>query len=82
MILLQLSKLLLQFLSKGFLQFLSKGFYRHNVLVLKFMEWHWLALEGPSMLKTLSKNNKVGRITLSNVKADFVCTVIKTIQYW
>ena len=46
------------------------------------MEWHWLALEGPNMLKTLSKNNKVGGITLSNIKAYYVTTVIKTIQYW
>lgn len=46
------------------------------------MEWHWLALEGPNMLKTLSKNNKVGGITLSNIKAYYVTIVIKTIQYW
>lgn len=46
------------------------------------MEWHWLALEGPNKLKTLSKNNKLGGITLSNIKAYYVTIVIKTIQYW
>lgn len=59
MILLQLVALAIPF--QRLPAILSKAFTDINILVLKFMEWHWLALEGPNMLKTLSKNNKVGR---------------------